>query len=161
LLSNAGKYGGDDIRVVGRLVAGWYELIVADDGDGIPKELEERLFQRFLHKGDLPLVLGSVGLGLSIVRALAEGMGGAVWYERERGWTKFVVRVPLSKKQDEGRFQEPDLHRQRRELEAAGGVDPAQAAPSEPASAQPAEASVPDPASVMAEQLRSLRPGTQ
>jgi hypothetical protein len=97
LLSNAGKYGGPRVRVIGRLVSGWYELRVEDDGEGIPKDLEERLFQRFLHQGDAPLVLGSVGLGLSIVRALAEGMGGAVWYERTSdGWTSFVVRVALA-----------------------------------------------------------------
>ena len=96
LLSNARKYGGPTIRVLGRLEAGWYEIRVEDDGDGIPVELHDRLFQRYLHKGDLPLVLGSVGLGLSIVRALAEGMGGAVWYERRSGWTSFVVRVPLA-----------------------------------------------------------------
>ncbi|MCU0280947.1 MAG: HAMP domain-containing histidine kinase [Acidimicrobiia bacterium] len=96
LLSNAGKYGGPQIRLLGEEVDGWYEVRVEDDGEGIPPELEARLFQRFLHKGDMPLVLGSVGLGLSIVRALAEGMGGAVWYERRKGWTCFVVRVPLA-----------------------------------------------------------------
>lgn len=96
LLSNARKYGGPTVHVVGRLESGWYELRVEDDGEGIPRELHDRLFQRYLHQGDLPLVLGSVGLGLSIVRALAEGMGGAVWYERRAGWTSFVVRVPLA-----------------------------------------------------------------
>lgn len=152
LLSNAGKYGGDDIRVVGRVVSGWYELIVADDGDGIPRELEERLFQRFLHKGDVPLVLGSVGLGLSIVRALAEGMGGAVWYERERGWTKFVVRVPLAKAPNESRFEEPDLHRRRRRLRSAGGIE-------ETASAERAQlAPLPADATAAAEELLSLPP---
>lgn len=152
LLSNAGKYGGDDIRVVGRVVSGWYELIVADDGDGIPRELEERLFQRFLHKGDVPLVLGSVGLGLSIVRALAEGMGGAVWYERERGWTKFVVRVPLAKAPNESRFEEPDLHRRRRRLRSAGGIE-------ETASAERAQlAPLSADATAAAEELLSLPP---
>ena len=107
LLSNARKYGGDTIRVLGRLEAGWYELRVEDDGEGIPQELHERLFQRYLHKGDLPLVLGSVGLGLSIVRALAEGMGGAVWYERRSGWTSFVVRVPVATRPDTTQFREP------------------------------------------------------
>jgi len=96
LLSNAVKYGGDQIRLIGRVTNGWYEMRVEDDGPGIPAELEQRLFQRYLHKGDAPLTLGSVGLGLSIVRALAEGMGGAVWYERREGWTSFVVRVPLA-----------------------------------------------------------------
>jgi signal transduction histidine kinase len=96
MLSNAGKYGGPHIRLLGGGVDGWYEIRVEDDGEGIPPELEARLFQRFLHRGGMPLALGAVGLGLSIVRALAEGMGGAVWYERRKGWTCFVVRVPLA-----------------------------------------------------------------
>jgi signal transduction histidine kinase len=106
LLSNAGKYGGPHIRLAGAEVDGWYEIRVDDDGEGIPPELESRLFQRFLHRGDMPLVLGSVGLGLSIVRALAEGMGGAVWYERRRGWTCFVVRVPLAAAAEAPRYRE-------------------------------------------------------
>jgi signal transduction histidine kinase len=106
LLSNAGKYGGPHIRLLGAEVDGWYEIRVEDDGEGIPPELEARLFQRFLHRGDMPLVLGSVGLGLSIVRALAEGMGGAVWYERRKGWTCFVVRVPLASAAEAPRYRE-------------------------------------------------------
>ena len=109
LLSNARKYGGPTVRVLGRLEAGWYEVRVEDDGGGIPKELHERLFQRYLHKGDLPLVIGSVGLGLSIVRALAEGMGGAVWYERRAGWTSFVVRVPLAVPPEASHLREPAI----------------------------------------------------
>jgi signal transduction histidine kinase len=122
LLSNAAKYGGGDIRVVGRVVSGRYELMVADNGEGILPELEERLFQRFLHRGDMPLVLGSVGLGLSIVQVLAEGMGGAVRYERDGGWTKFVIRVPLTKVEQQSRFREADLTRSRGGLETPGGV---------------------------------------
>ena len=129
LLSNASKYGGDSVRVNGRVVSGWYELRVEDDGEGIPAELEERLFQRFLHQGNAPLVLGSVGLGLSIVRALSEGMGGAVWYERsDDGWTSFVVRVPLAPKgaeadSDSPRFREPGKTQQ----QAPAVVDVSQA----------------------------------
>ncbi|HEX9977208.1 MAG TPA: HAMP domain-containing sensor histidine kinase [Acidimicrobiia bacterium] len=106
LISNATKYGGPNVRVVGHVTAGWYEIRVEDDGDGIPEELHDRLFQRFLHQGDLPLVLGSVGLGLSIVRALAEGMGGAVWYERHNGWTAFVVRIPMATSGEGSRYRE-------------------------------------------------------
>ena len=57
--------------------------------------MEARLFQRYIHQGHQPLVLGSVGLGLSIVRALGEGMGGAVHYERKDGWTRFVLTLPV------------------------------------------------------------------
>lgn len=109
LLSNARKYGGPSVRVIGRVESGWYEIRVEDDGEGIPKDLHDRLFQRYLHQGDMPLVLGSVGLGLSIVRALAEGMGGAVWYERRGGWTSFVVRVPLAANADATRYRDPGV----------------------------------------------------
>ena len=38
----------------------------------------------------------SVGLGLSIVRSLIEGMGGNVYYEREDDETAFVIVLPLA-----------------------------------------------------------------
>ncbi len=95
LLSNARKYGGPDIRLEGHVEEGKYVCAVADNGEGIPEELEGRLFQRYIHQGHQPLVLGSVGLGLSIVRALAEGQGGAVHYDRRDGWTRFIVTLPL------------------------------------------------------------------
>jgi len=163
LLSNAAKYGGADIRVIGRVSSGWYELIVADNGEGIPKELEDRLFQRFLHHGEMPLVLGSVGLGLSIVQALAEGMGGAVWYEKDAGWTKFVVRVPLSKTRQPSRFREADLTRKRDALETPGGVAepppiPAGIPAAQPAAQVPTKPAVPTAgtAHAAAQQLRRL-----
>jgi signal transduction histidine kinase len=108
LLSNARKYGGPNTRIVASMVSGWYEIRVEDDGAGIPEELRKRLFQRYLHEGDMPLVLGSVGLGLSIVSALTEGMGGAVWYERRDAWTSFVVRVPLATSDEVSQYREVD-----------------------------------------------------
>jgi signal transduction histidine kinase len=95
LISNARKYGGPTLSVIAEVTEGRFLISVCDDGDGIPAELEERLFQRFMHQGHQPLVLGSVGLGLSIVRALADGMGGSVQYVRAGGLTKFVVVMPL------------------------------------------------------------------
>jgi signal transduction histidine kinase len=96
LISNSVKYGGGQIRLRGESEAGCYRWSVSDNGPGVPKELEERLFQRFVHTLTFrQAVAGGVGLGLSIVKSLAEGMGGAVAYERSDGWTSFVVRVPL------------------------------------------------------------------
>jgi len=96
LISNARKYGGPELRLSGRLFRGTYEWTVADNGDGVPKEIEERLFQRFVHRGSLVTAPGGVGIGLSIVRALVEGMGGDISYGRIGGWTEFRVAVPLS-----------------------------------------------------------------
>ncbi len=96
LLSNAGKYGGPNVRAVGYAEGRTYVCEVIDDGDGVPTEITDRLFQRFVHRGQDTAVGGSVGLGLSIVHALAQGMGGSVSYRRISGASHFVVRLPLA-----------------------------------------------------------------
>ncbi len=83
-------------------------LIVEDDGPGVPAELAPTLFERFVRgAGDRG---GSFGLGLAIVRAVAESHGGSVALEdthpaahqpgdlpeqAPRG-ARFVVRLPLA-----------------------------------------------------------------
>jgi two-component system, OmpR family, sensor kinase len=69
-------------------------LAVEDDGPGIAPELREKVFERFYRgAGDRS---GSSGLGLSIVRAVAESHKGSVTLEEPldgRG-ARFVVRLP-------------------------------------------------------------------
>ena len=69
---------------------------VEDDGPGIPAELRDKVFERFFRgAGDR---CGSSGLGLSIVRAVAESHHGTVTLEPPldgRG-ARFVVRLPRS-----------------------------------------------------------------
>ncbi len=69
-------------------------LVVEDDGPGIPPELEQRVFERFV-RGSRDGRRGS-GLGLAIVRAVAESHGGTVVLEHaETGLgTQFVIRIP-------------------------------------------------------------------
>ncbi len=103
LISNATKYGGPHIRLRGRVEDQWYVWTIADDGEGVPPELEERLFQRFIHQHSFQqAVAGGVGLGLSIVKSLVEGMGGSVSYEKTPDEVRFIVRVPLA-------AEEPDI----------------------------------------------------
>jgi signal transduction histidine kinase len=67
-------------------------LTVEDDGPGVPGELRERVFDRFVRgAGDHS---GSFGLGLSIVRAVAEQHGGTVAVENAGPGARFVVRIP-------------------------------------------------------------------
>ncbi len=68
---------------------------VSDDGPGIPPALRARIFDRFVRgEGDRSGTAGS-GLGLSIVRAVAESHGGRVeLHESESGGARFVVRLP-------------------------------------------------------------------
>ena len=67
---------------------------VEDDGPGIPPELHDKVFERFFRgDGDRS---GSSGLGLAIVRAVAESHQGTVTLEDPldgRG-ARFVVRFP-------------------------------------------------------------------
>ena len=94
LVSNADRHGGPDITISGRVVGDRYVIEVGDNGPGVPAELEERMFKRFVHEGDTPLVKGSVGLGLSVARVLTERMGGTITYRRENGETRFSVTLP-------------------------------------------------------------------
>ena len=96
LCSNARKYGGLNIRIEGRVEGRTYVCAVIDDGDGVAEELEDRLFQRFIHQGHQTATKDSVGLGLSIVHALAQGMGGSISYERINDETHFVLRLPVA-----------------------------------------------------------------
>jgi two-component system OmpR family sensor kinase len=74
---------------------GQAELVVDDDGPGIPDALAATLFERFVRgAGDRG---GSFGLGLAIVHAVAGAHGGTVEIERStKGQTgaRFVVRLP-------------------------------------------------------------------
>lgn len=97
LVSNACKYGDGGVWVWGAVESRTYVLEVVDRGPGVPAEIEDRLFQRFVHRGGETATSSSVGLGLSIVRSLADGMGGTVTYHRRAGETCFSVRLPLGR----------------------------------------------------------------
>jgi two-component system OmpR family sensor kinase len=79
-----------------------YVCAVIDDGPGVPTEIEDRLFQRFVHQGHQTATKDSVGLGLSIVHALAQGMGGSIGYDRINGETHFTIRLPLAGENEAG-----------------------------------------------------------
>ena len=71
-------------------------LEVVDDGPGIPEDDRERIFERFVRGGGE--VAGSSGLGLAIVRAVAQSHGGEVTVgdgDDGRG-ARFVVRIPAA-----------------------------------------------------------------
>jgi signal transduction histidine kinase len=73
-------------------------LVVEDDGPGVPGVLHERVFDRFV-RGDGDRA-GSFGLGLSIVRAVAEQHGGSVDIEDKAPGARFVVRLPAVRAAD-------------------------------------------------------------
>jgi two-component system OmpR family sensor kinase len=67
-------------------------LVVEDDGPGVPAAVRDRIFERFVRgDGDRGT---SAGLGLSIVRAVADSHGGTVTLEDAHPGARFVVRLP-------------------------------------------------------------------
>ena len=71
---------------------------VADRGPGVPLDLRERVFERFARAaGDSAPAAAGSGLGLSIVRAVADAHGGSVdLHDAEGGGARFVVRLPAA-----------------------------------------------------------------
>ncbi len=96
LISNAERHGGEHVEIDVSVHEGKAAIRVIDDGAGVPAEMKERLFKRFVHDPDTTLTSGSVGLGLAIARQIARDMGGDVTYERTLGLTLFTVLLPLA-----------------------------------------------------------------
>jgi signal transduction histidine kinase len=96
LIENAARHTppGTHIRASTTIDNGTAVLTVEDDGPGIPPELGMRVFDRFV-RGAGTGTRGS-GLGLSIVRAVAESHGGAVSLEQPETGTgaRFVIKIP-------------------------------------------------------------------
>jgi two-component system, OmpR family, sensor histidine kinase KdpD len=78
LIDNALRYAPDGtIRVTAGQVGGRVLIAVVDDGPGIPRDAEDRLFAPFQRLGDQDTSTG-VGLGLSVARGFVEAMGGTL-----------------------------------------------------------------------------------
>jgi len=80
LLDNARRYGGEHIVLrVRPLAEGGAEVVVEDDGPGVPPEQIERLFEPFWRgeRADLRND-GGTGLGLAIAREIVERLGGRI-----------------------------------------------------------------------------------
>jgi len=100
LLENARRYGGGesggDVEAqVQRRADGGAEVRVCDRGAGVPDAYRERIFEAFFRLPGHAERAGGVGLGLSLVRQIAERHGGRVRCEaREGGGSCFVLELP-------------------------------------------------------------------
>lgn len=96
LLENARRYGGPDVTLQLRAVSDGFDLVVADRGPGVPEGMRERIFEPFFRLPGHAEMAGGVGLGLSLVKQIAERAGGSVRCEpREGGGSRFVLHLPL------------------------------------------------------------------
>jgi two-component system phosphate regulon sensor histidine kinase PhoR len=99
LLDNAVKYGGDqpEITVQGKRLKKHLALSITDNGPGIAKEHQERLFEKFyrIPTGDVHDVKG-FGLGLFYVHQICRAHGWPIKViSKPGGGTTFLIELPL------------------------------------------------------------------
>ena len=93
LLTNAVRYGGRQVHVTFGGDDRWAHVDVHDDGSGIPDHDLEAIFEPFRRSSHTAPAPGSVGLGLTLSKRLAELMGGSLSYIDSDGCT-FRLTVP-------------------------------------------------------------------
>ena len=99
LIDNACKYaaeGGEVLVAVAPKAGGGARVRVADRGPGVPAAHRERIFEKF-HRVDDALTAEKTGagLGLSIARQLARGLGGELRYAPRAGnGAEFILELP-------------------------------------------------------------------
>ncbi|OPY25795.1 MAG: sensory histidine kinase CreC [Methanocella sp. PtaU1.Bin125] len=110
LIGNAIKYSGDEVTIdvsierAEKTGRPYYDVIIADNGYGIPDDVKPRLFRRF-QRGTTKA--RGKGLGLYIVRSLVEKLGGSVSVENRvpgdyRKGSKFIVSLPAREERTDG-----------------------------------------------------------
>jgi signal transduction histidine kinase len=87
---------GSAVRIHAERRDGGAELLVTDRGAGIPTELRERVFDRFvqLDRADGAASRGGRGLGLTFCKLAVEAHGGRIWVEDAAPGTTVCVRLP-------------------------------------------------------------------
>jgi signal transduction histidine kinase len=100
LLENAVKYTGEKKRIVigTRLDGSSVVFSVGDNGIGIDRTEQSKIFRRFYQVDQkLTRASGGCGLGLSIVKQIADAHGGTVSVESELGkGSRFFVSIPAT-----------------------------------------------------------------
>lgn len=101
LLSNAIKHSppGAPVRLALTEVDGFVRFTVTDEGDGIPPELQDRVFDKFVSAEGL----GGTGLGLAISKRIIEDLGGRISLRSRPGeGSSFSVELPAGLRPKEG-----------------------------------------------------------
>jgi two-component system sensor histidine kinase KdpD len=103
LLENASKYvpKHTDIEISVRRAGGeMLEFSVSDEGDGVPENLREHIFDKFFRVGDIRSdahASGGTGLGLAIAKGIIEAHNGKIWVTNalRAAGARFVFTVPI------------------------------------------------------------------
>ena len=100
LSDNAHRYARSRIEFATVEQADFFDLVVSDDGPGVPWFERERIFERFVRLDTARSHEGTgAGLGLAIVREIVTAHGGEVWVEDAHPGARMVVRLPRAGQQ--------------------------------------------------------------
>ena len=97
LVGNAVRHApGSPVRVLAHVLPDTVEVIVVDQGPGIPPEDRERMFEPFQRLDDTGS--GGLGLGLAVARGLTEALGGTLSAEdTPGGGLTMVLSLPRAR----------------------------------------------------------------
>jgi two-component system sensor histidine kinase KdpD len=110
LIDNATKYapaGAITIKA-SRAFSDMVQLSVEDQGPGIPRDLRQRVFEKFFHVRGKELGVGrpeGIGMGLSIAKGIVEAHGGRIWMEDGEGGEGVKVNFTVPVGDDETEVQ--------------------------------------------------------
>ncbi len=100
LIDNAIKYSRHPglLNIASRKQDTMWEISFADNGIGVPKDEQHKLFDRFYRASNTSKTTSSgSGLGLYIVKSIANQLGGDIRFESEENvGTTFFVSLPIA-----------------------------------------------------------------
>jgi two-component system heavy metal sensor histidine kinase CusS len=98
LVENAIRHSppGGRVQIEAQRQVDHVDLLVTDDGPGVPHDVRERIFEPFFRLAGDRADHAGAGLGLAIGRSIARAHGGDLWVGDSAHGARFVVRLPMS-----------------------------------------------------------------
>jgi PAS domain S-box-containing protein len=97
LLTNASRYGGNSIGVDFERSDSLVRVVVSDDGEGVPQQDRERIFEPYQRAQPEDGLTAAIGVGLTVARRLARLMDGDLTYDYRDGCSRFELSLPASR----------------------------------------------------------------
>lgn len=103
VVDNAARHARGNIWIETHPTEDRVEIVVADDGPGIPETAREKVFDRFVRLDDArSRDEGGTGLGLAVVQTIVTAHGGSVQVVDHSSYTGAVIRIRLPRPPGEG-----------------------------------------------------------